>query len=154
MIKEERRKARRRKKLLIGLAVTVLVLAGAALAVLELFQVKNVEIKGNKLYGADIIESAILSDDYSWNSLYVFLKYRFVKTKEIPFIKRVPTQLWSYALALVTLLVTAAFGTGLTPQGAVLALINAALVSLSSNGGYAAVSRLKTGLVESAAREE
>ena len=69
-------------------------------------------------------------------------------TKGIPIVKRIPTQLWSYALALATLLVTAAFGPGLTPQGAVLALINAALVSLSSNGGYAAVTRLKSGLVE------
>ena len=75
-------------------------------------------------------------------------------TKGIPFIKRIPTQLWSYALALATLLVTAAFGSGLTSQGAVLALINAALVSLSSNGGYAAVTRLKTGLMESAPEEE
>ena len=74
-------------------------------------------------------------------------------TKEIPGIKRIPTQLWSYLLALATLLVTAAFGPGLTAKGAVLALINAALVSLSSNGGYAAVSRLKTGLADSAAKE-
>ena len=74
-------------------------------------------------------------------------------TKGIPGIRRIPTQLWSYALALVTLLVTALLGPGLTPQGAVLALINAALVSLSSNGGYAAVTRLKTGLTESAAKE-
>ena len=74
-------------------------------------------------------------------------------TKGIPFVERMPTQLWSYALALVTLLVTAAFGSGLSPQSAVLALINAALVSLSSNGGYAAVTRLKTGLQESAAKE-
>ena len=74
-------------------------------------------------------------------------------TKGIPIVKRIPTQLWSYVLALVTLLVTAAVGPGLTAQGAVLALINAALVSLSSNGGYAAVTRLKTGLQESAAKE-
>ena len=74
-------------------------------------------------------------------------------TKEIPGIKRIPTQLWSYALALVVLLVAAVFGSGLTPQGAVLALINAALVSLSSNGGYAAVTRLKTGLMDTDTEE-
>ena len=74
-------------------------------------------------------------------------------TKEIPVIKRIPTQLWSYALALVVLLASAIFGSGLTPKGAVLALVNAALVSLSSNGGYAAVTRLKSGLTESAAKE-
>ena len=69
-------------------------------------------------------------------------------TKGIPIIKRIPTQLWCYALALVTLLAAAVFGSGLTPQGAALALINAALVSLSANGGYAAVTRLKGGLTD------
>ena len=74
-------------------------------------------------------------------------------TKGIPGIKRLPTQLWSYALALVTLLLAMAFGPGFTAQGTVLAFFNAALVSLSANGGYLAVSRLKTGLVDSAAKE-
>ena len=74
-------------------------------------------------------------------------------TKGIPVIKRIPTQLWSYVLALVTQLAVAVFGSGITPQGAVLALINAALVSLSSNGGYAAVSRMKAGLIEKDAEE-
>ena len=96
---------------------------------------------------------------FNWNLLGSYAGATFAVavltqiTKGIPFIKRIPTQLWSYALALVTLLVTAAFGAGLTPQGAVLAVINAALVSLSSNGGYAAVTRLKSGLQESAANE-
>ena len=96
---------------------------------------------------------------FNWNLLGSYAGVTFAvavltqMTKGIPFVKRIPTQLWSYALALATLLVSAAFSTGLTPQGAVLALINAALVSLSSNGGYAAVTRLKTGLTESAAKE-
>ena len=91
---------------------------------------------------------------FNWNLLGSYAGATFAVavltqiTKGIPFVKRVPTQLWSYALALITLLVTAAFGPGLTPQGAVLALVNAALVSLSSNGGYAAVTRLKAGLIE------
>ena len=74
-------------------------------------------------------------------------------TKGIPVVERIPTQLWSYVLALVTLLAAAIFGSGLSAQGAVLALINAALVSLSANGGYSAVTRLKAGLAESAAKE-
>ena len=67
-------------------------------------------------------------------------------TKGIPGVSRLPTQLWSYLLALVTLLVAMLFGPGFTPQGLVLALFNAALVSLSANGGYAAVNRLKEGV--------
>ena len=33
-----------------------------------------------------MIEKAVLNDKYSWNSLYVFLKYRFVDTKKVPFV--------------------------------------------------------------------
>lgn len=96
---------------------------------------------------------------FNWNLLGSYAGAAFAVavltqiTKGIPFVKRIPTQLWSYLLALLTLLVTAAFGPGLTPKGAVLALINAALVSLSSNGGYEALNRVKTGLAESAAKE-
>ncbi len=67
-------------------------------------------------------------------------------TKGIPGIARIPTQLWSYLLALVTLLLAMAFGPGFSASGAVLALFNAALVSLAANGGYAAVERVKSGL--------
>ena len=67
-------------------------------------------------------------------------------TKGIPGIVRIPTQLWSYILALLTLLLAMLFGPGLSASGAVLALFNAALVSLAANGGYAAVERVKAGL--------
>ena len=67
-------------------------------------------------------------------------------TKEIPGLRRIPTQIWSYALSLATLLLSQAFGEGVEASGAVLALFNAALVSLAANGGYAAVERLKAGL--------
>ena len=62
-------------------------------------------------------------------------------TKEIPGIKAIPTQLWSYFLAFVTLVLAEAFGNGITVRGTVLALFNAAVVSLSANGGYSAVKR-------------
>lgn len=67
-------------------------------------------------------------------------------TKGIPGIVRIPTQLWSYVLALVTLLLALIFGPGFSASGAVLALFNAALVSLAANGGYAAVERVKAEL--------
>ena len=67
-------------------------------------------------------------------------------TKGIPGIVKLPTQLWSYVLALVTLLLALAFGPGFSASGAVLALFNAALVSLAANGGYAAVERVKAGM--------
>lgn len=67
-------------------------------------------------------------------------------SKEIPVVKRIPTQLWSYLLAVATLLLTLVFGPGFALPDAVLALFNAALVSLTANGGYAAVDRLRSGL--------
>ena len=67
-------------------------------------------------------------------------------TKGIPGIARIPTQLWSYLLALLTLLLAMLFGPGFSASGAVLALFNAALVSLTANGGYAAVERVRASL--------
>ena len=62
-------------------------------------------------------------------------------TKEIPGIRTIPTQLWSYLLAVATLVLAEIFGNGVTLRGMVLTLFNAAVVSLSANGGYSAVKR-------------
>lgn len=86
MIRERRKKKRRAKRILLAVLIVLLVLAGAAAIAVNVFQVKHVEVEGNELYGAEVIEKTVLNDEYSWNSLYVFLKYRFVKTEEVPFI--------------------------------------------------------------------
>lgn len=86
MIKEKRRKARKRKKIAIALLIIFLLLAAAALIVIKVFRAEKVEVEGNELYDAKVIEKAVLNDKYSWNSLYVFLKYRFVDTKKVPFV--------------------------------------------------------------------
>lgn len=57
-------------------------------------------------------------------------------TKNLKGISSIPTQLWSYILALVTLLLAEVFSGGFTLPNAVLTLFNAAIVSLASNGGY------------------
>ena len=64
-------------------------------------------------------------------------------SKEIPGIKHIPTQLWSYLLALVTLVLAMAFTSGFSLQGAALAAFNAAIVSLAANGGYSALCSMK-----------
>lgn len=69
-------------------------------------------------------------------------------TKQLPGVNKLPTQLWSYVLAACVLLLSQAFTDGLTAANAILCLINAALVSLAANGGYAAVKRLQTGAEE------
>lgn len=86
MIKEKRRKKRRIKRILLALLIAVIVAAAAAAIIVNVFQVKHVEVEGNKLYDAGVIEETVLNDEYSWNSLYVFLKYRFVETDAVPFV--------------------------------------------------------------------
>ena len=43
-------------------------------------------MEGNELYSSTQIENMVLNDEYSWNSLYVDLKYRFVDIGEVPFV--------------------------------------------------------------------
>lgn len=63
--------------------------------------------------------------------------------KDIPGIKKIPTQLMSYVLAFIVLICAMFFSGGFTAQGAALAVFNAALVSLGANGGYSAIQRVK-----------
>ena len=63
--------------------------------------------------------------------------------KDIPGVKKIPTQLMSYVLAFIVLICAMFFSGGFTAQGAGLAVFNAALVSLGANGGYAAIQRVK-----------
>ena len=86
MIREERRKKRKKKNILSIILGILIILALAAVIVVSVFKVKKVEVEGNQLYDSKVIEKAVLNGDYSWNSLYVFVKYKFVATKKIPFI--------------------------------------------------------------------
>lgn len=86
MIREQRKKAKRRKMSLIILLVILLLIAIAVFVVWNVFTVKNVEVHGNEMYSSEQIEQLVLDDEYSWNSLYVVLKYRFVDTGDVPFV--------------------------------------------------------------------
>lgn len=86
MIKEQRKKKRRAKKILILLAAFLLVVLIAIVIIWKVFVVKNVKVEGNVLYDEQLITDTILNDEYSWNSLYVLMKYTFVDAEEIPFI--------------------------------------------------------------------
>lgn len=86
---------------------------------------------------------------FDWNSLLTFggaalaVSVLTQISKDMPVVRCVPTQLWSYLLSLLLLLAAAYFTGGLTLSAAALASINAALVSLASNGGYEAILRVK-----------
>lgn len=85
-LREKRRRKKKRKIILIILLSFLAVIATAVLIVWKVFTVKTVVVEGNEHYSDKQIEKFVLSDDYSWNSLYVVLKYRFLETKEIPFV--------------------------------------------------------------------
>ena len=69
--------------------------------------------------------------------------------KNLPVVKRIPTQLTSWILAVVVLILAHAFGGTLDAQSAVLSLFNGAMVSLAANGGYAALKRVMGGTSDS-----
>ena len=78
--------AAKRKKILI-IFLTILCLAAVTVLVaVKGFDLDKVKVSGNELYSDKQIRESVLNDEYSWNSLYVVLKYRLFKMKEIPFI--------------------------------------------------------------------
>lgn len=86
MIKEERRRKKRRKIGLYILLILILLIAAGVFIAMNVFTVENVVVEGNELYSSTQIENMVLNDEYSWNSLYVDLKYRFVDIGEVPFV--------------------------------------------------------------------
>ena len=69
-------------------------------------------------------------------------------TKNIPGIKSIPTQLWSYVIAVVILILAQIFNGNCTVQAIALAALNAGIVSLAANGSYEAVTRTDKHTVE------
>lgn len=49
---------------------------------------KQVQVEGTDLYPDETIRQWVLNDDYSWNTLYVFLKYKFKDAEEMPFLQQ------------------------------------------------------------------
>ncbi|HIT66172.1 MAG TPA: FtsQ-type POTRA domain-containing protein [Candidatus Merdisoma merdipullorum] len=91
--KREKKERRGRGFLVAAVLVLVLLLAGA-LAV-TLFQIREVEVTGNSFYTQQEIEDKVMTDRYSSNSLYLYLKYNYLDTEEIPFIDKIEISLLS-----------------------------------------------------------
>ena len=86
MIREKRKQASRRQLILLAVLSGILAICIGALLMVKVFVVKNVKVEGNELYDENLIINTVLNDEYSWNSLYVFLKYTFSDTQQLPFI--------------------------------------------------------------------
>lgn len=64
-------------------------------------------------------------------------------TKGLGVIEKLPTQLYSYLIAVLVLLAATVFTRGLTLSSAVLTLVNGLVVSLASNGAYEVIAKVK-----------
>lgn len=69
-------------------------------------------------------------------------------TKGLPGIQRIPTQLYSYLIALVVMVFSAVFSGRTAASDFALLIFNAAIVALSANGGYDALVRAIQGKTE------
>lgn len=93
MIREERKKRRQAKRALYAALIVVLFLLLAAFIISKVFVIKEVKVEGNELYEEQLIVETILNDEYSWNSLYVLLKYTFTDAEKVPFIDAIEVEL-------------------------------------------------------------
>lgn len=95
MIRDERKKRKRRKIKTIAILLVLLLLVVTGFVVVNVFTIREVAVEGNELYADDQIEASILNDAYSWNSLYVYLKYKLLDTTEVPFVDTMEVSLVS-----------------------------------------------------------
>ena len=86
MVTKSKKKTPKWKLILLAILSAILVVAIGALLMVKVFVVKNVKVEGNELYDENLIKTTVRNDEYSWNSLYVFLKYTFMDTDQLPFI--------------------------------------------------------------------
>lgn len=63
-------------------------------------------------------------------------------TKNLSYVKSIPTQVWSYILSFVILTCAHAFTTGLDLNVLAQTLFNAVIVSIGANGGYSVIERI------------
>ena len=92
LYKEPAKKRRPGKGFLIA-AVLAVILAAAVILAVTLFQIRDVEVTGNSHYSEQEIIDRVITDKYSSNSLYLYLKYQYLETTPIPFVDKVEISL-------------------------------------------------------------
>ena len=87
MSMREKYRRQKKRKIFLRVFLSLFCLIGASvLIVWKVFTVQTVVVEGNEYYSDGQIQKMVLSDPNSWNSLYMFLKYRFLEGEEIPFV--------------------------------------------------------------------
>lgn len=80
-------------RVLIIVTAIIIIAVGAFMFVYFACNIKKVNIKGNNLYENDAVKRVILNDDYSFNTLYVYLKYKFNEPETLPFIDKMEVKM-------------------------------------------------------------
>ncbi len=89
----EYKRKRKKKKRWLAVLIIVLLLAVLALGWLVLFQLEEIEITGNERYDEQQILAEVRPEAWWQNTIYMYLKYRYQDTEEIPFIDQVEVKI-------------------------------------------------------------
>lgn len=78
-------KKRRFKRILLAAAVLALI-SVLLLSVAGVFKIREVTVTGNDYYTKEQIVDFVMEDGYKRNTLYLYLRYKYLKHPEIPFV--------------------------------------------------------------------
>ena len=81
--------------LLLTFLIALIVICIGILVIKSEFTITSVDITGNEHYTADQIENYVLAGKYGHNSIYLYLKGRFGKADDVPFIEKMDVELLS-----------------------------------------------------------
>ena len=76
-------------------AVLAIFLAAALLLAVTIFKIRDIEVTGNSFYSSQEIIDKVVIDNYTSNSLFLYLKYQYMDTEEIPFVDKIEVSLVS-----------------------------------------------------------
>ncbi|MCI8596932.1 MAG: FtsQ-type POTRA domain-containing protein [Lachnospiraceae bacterium] len=85
----ERQNRRRHGRGFLAAAIAVFVLLLAGFLVVTLFRIRDVEVTGNSFYSEKEIIEKVVTDEYTSNSLFLYLKYQYLGGEEIPFVDKI-----------------------------------------------------------------
>lgn len=78
-------KKKKHRGVILTAAVLVLI-AVLLLSVAGVFRIKEVTVTGNEYYSKEQIADFVLEDGYKRNTLYLYLRYKYLDQPEIPFV--------------------------------------------------------------------
>lgn len=87
-------KRKNNRKIIIFMIVIGLFLLAGFIGI-GVFTIQEVEVEGNEHYSEKEIEGLVIDSRYAHNSLYLYWKYNYTETKEIPFIDTLEVELIS-----------------------------------------------------------